>query len=74
MITITLDNNNPKLIKALKSIIECFDVGYKITNPSSEKITYTKKEFEEKLEHSKKSGVAFEYSNEAHFLDYVNNL
>ena len=30
MITITLDDNNPKLIKALKSIIECFDVNYKI--------------------------------------------
>jgi len=74
MITITLDNNNPKLIKALKSIIECFDVGYKITNPSSEKIAYTKKEFEEKLKHSKKSGIAYEFSNESDFLSYVNTL
>jgi|LakMenEpi05May12_1017382.scaffolds.fasta_scaffold07868_1 hypothetical protein len=74
MITITLDDNNPKLIKALKSIIECFDVNYKITNPSSEKMEYTKQEFEKKLEKSKKSGIAYEFSNEADFLSYVNEL
>jgi hypothetical protein len=35
---------------------------------------YTKQEFEKKLEKSKKSGIAYEFSNEADFLSYVNEL
>lgn len=43
MTTIVLEDSNPKLIKALKTIIECFNINYKISNKHTEKANYSKR-------------------------------
>jgi hypothetical protein len=73
MTTITLNTDNPRLLKALQAIMDLFDTSYTIKD-EPEKVKFTKEEFDKKLEKSSKSGVAYEFTTAEDFLNYVDNL
>jgi 4-aminobutyrate aminotransferase-like enzyme len=58
MTTITLNTNNPKVIQALKAIIECFEVEFKISDHEEKQVKYSKRLLDniEKADEERKTG------------------